>query len=150
MTAPAVATTAGRIIVTTGTNSVTERAVTTSTVAAAETTTSTTFTNLTTVGPVVTVTTGTNAVAIISSQVSGSVTGAFVAAGVAVSGATTIAATDADAIMWQPSGSSGLRVSVVAHFAGTLTAGSNTFTMQYRASAGTGTFTNRRCTVFAL
>lgn len=151
-TAPAKATTTGRIFVATGTNAIAERAITSANVSTSETTTSATYANLTTTGPVVTVTTGTNAIAFVSSQVSNNTNGAFTGVGVTVSGASSIAAADADGILFQPStaASAGIRTTVAVHYTGTLTAGSNTFTMQYRASAGTGTFQLRKLTVIAL
>lgn len=151
MTAPAVATTSGRVIVATGTNAVTERAVLSNTVAASETTTSATYTSLSTPGPAVTLSTGTNAFAFASSQMSGSTVSAFYAFGIAVSGASTIAAADADGFMWQaPSSTAGIRGTVAVHYPASLTAGSNTFTMQYRASAGTGTYGLRKISVIGL
>jgi hypothetical protein len=151
-TAPAKATTQGRLIVTTGANSIIERAVASDDVATSQGTASTTFTNLATSGPAVTVTTGVNAIAIITARASGSTNGAFVGVGVTVSGASSIGAIDADAMLFQPAtaASSAIRASTVVHFPGTLTAGSNTFTMQYRASAGTGTFQDRKITVIGL
>lgn len=114
------------------------------TVATSQTTTSLTFTDLTTSGPAVTVTTGTKALVIVS---------AYVDAGYAnlglmsyeVSGATTISATDSVAVggFGQGASSSGVdfvcsRASVV-----TLTAGSNTFTAKYRTSVDVSGFANR-------
>lgn len=150
-TAPAKATTTGRIIVATGTNSVTERAVLSSNIATSQSTSSVTYANLSTPGPAVTLTTGTNAIAFASSQMSGSTVSAFYAFGVTVSGASSIAAIDDDGFMWQsPSATAGIRGTVAVHYPASLTAGSNTFTMQYRASAGSGTYALRKISVIGL
>lgn len=151
-TAPAKATTAGRIFVATGTNSIAERAISSAVVATQQGVTSVTYANPSTPGPAVTVTTGTSAIAIASALISGSNNGAFTGYGVTVSGASSIAAADADGFMFVPStaASAGVRGSVCIHYPGTLTAGSNTFTMQYRASAGTVTISDRKITVIGL
>ena len=152
-TAPAKATATGKLIVTTGTNSVAQRTVQTVTVAASESTSSTTYTNLTTTGPTVgPLTTGTFAVAFLSAQLSQATNGVFAKAGVTVSGVSSIAASDAQSVNFQPStaASAGMRATTCIGYEGTLTAGLNTFTMQYCASAGTATFKDRSLTVFAL
>jgi hypothetical protein len=59
-----------------------------------QTTTSTSYTDLATVGPAVTVTTGTSAIVLITTQASPSVQGPNACMSCAVSGATTIAASD--------------------------------------------------------
>jgi hypothetical protein len=112
----------------------------TSTVATSESTSSTSYTDLTTVGPAVTVTTGTKALVIVSWSgfVNVGITGYM---GYAVSGSTTIAATDNTA-QWKAAGGNMTgnfsRASVV-----TLTAGSNTFTAKYKAQGGSASFANR-------
>jgi hypothetical protein len=152
-TAPAKATATGKLIVTTGTNSIAQRTVQTVTVAATETTASTSYVNLTTAGPAVgPLTTGTFAVAFVSGQISQNTNGAFAKMGVTVSGVSSIAASDAQSLNYQPStaASSGLRATTCIGYEGTLTAGLNTFTAQYAASAGTASFKDRTLTVFAL
>ncbi len=150
-TPAAKATAAGRLFVSTGVNAIAERVVSSASVATSQTTTSATFADLATVGPAVTVTTSTHAIAFIQTNISNSTATAITAAGVTVSGASSIAASDDAAIVFQPpSAGVGGRHSVVVHFNGTLTAGSNTFTMKYRASAPTATFLNRTLTVIAL
>lgn len=125
------------------------------TVATSESTTSGTFTDLATAGPSVTLTTGTSAIVTITADLgqdpgSGHVT----IAGVAVSGATTIAATSNYTI--QANGdliddpNTGTYTSTFK-ISG-LTPGSNTFTMKYRSSAGGAKsyYENRHITVLAL
>lgn len=142
-TMPGKATAAGRYYVTTGTNAIAERVPTEATVATSQTTTSTTYTDLTTVGPAITVTTGTTAIVWFNSQVESTSSTAETSVSVAVSGATTVSASD-DWRLLQSGVASGSvnRLGMVHRFTN-LTAGSNTFTMKYRVSAGTGTFQRR-------
>lgn len=152
-TAPAKATATGKLIVTTGANTIAQRTVQTTSVNAAQSTATTSYTNLTTVGPVVgPLTTGSFAVAWASAQCSQNTNGVFAKFGVTVSGASAITATDAQAFYYQPStaASSGVRGTVCVAYEGTLTPGLNQFTQQYCASAGTASFDLRTLTVFAL
>ena len=126
-------------------NDIERRQATSATVNTSQTTTSTSYTDLATVGPAVTVTTGTSALVIVSLWLESSGgTGKY--ASYAISGATTVAADDAWATSIVPTGASGQRVSVTHHHTG-LTAGSNTFTMKYRVAAGTGTHRDRHIVV---
>jgi hypothetical protein len=99
-----------------------------------QTTASTSYADLATAGPAVTITTGTRVIVRISALMY-QTTGGIGFIGVAVSGATTIAANDTDAITYA-STTSGSSVSRDILIDG-LTAGSNTFTMKYRTSANT-------------
>jgi hypothetical protein len=123
---------------------------TTNTVATSQTTTSATFTDLATVGPTVTVTTGTSALVILSAAIESS-NGNRCYGGFAVSGATTIAAATTSALA---SGSGGGFIAVQSSWAipVTLTAGSNTFTMKYASPSSGTTLTalNRTITVIPL
>jgi hypothetical protein len=148
-TAPAAATTAGRILVTTGANSVTERDPVVDYLGDAESTATTTFVDLATVGPSVTVVTGTKALITVGAGASNSNLGLASRVAVSITGATTIAANDADSYL-QESGN------VDDQFQGTwtyittaLNAGTNIFTNKYRTSAGggTSTFSRRLVTV---
>jgi hypothetical protein len=108
---------------------------------ASETTSSTTYTDLTTVTSV-TLTTGTKALVIVNAQHegNGASQGGFV--GFAVSGATTIAASDDNAIYKEFAASTKLGMS--KSFVVTLTAGSNTFTLKYRGlQASQGSWSRR-------
>jgi hypothetical protein len=123
------------------------------TVATDQSTTSSTFADLTTAGPAVTITTGTKALIIITAEMTVSANKGG-AAGYAVSGATTIAATDTTAIKMRETGgatSFNNRVSVASRLS-TLTAGSNTFTMKYRTTSGgdAANFLNREILVIDL
>lgn len=99
-----------------------------------QTTTSTSFTDLATAGPAVTASTGTRAL-IVFSALMYQTTGGTGYCSVAVSGATTLAANDTNAITYASTafGSSMCRVLLLS----SLTAGSNTFTMKYRTTANT-------------
>lgn len=111
-----------------------------------ETTTSTSYTDLTTVGPSVTLVTGTTAIVALSAGMRHSV--ADVAyMGVAVSGASTIAAADTQAA--EVVGTSTITGALIFKITG-LTAGSNTFKARYRTPSGTATYQNRNITVWAL
>ena len=115
-------------------------------VAASESTTSTSYTDLTTAGPAITITTGTKALIIVSARAQTN-TGATSYASYAVSGATTIAANDDDAL---EAGTITNNISRASRLT-TLTAGSNTFTMKYRTSpTRTGTFEFREIIVIDL
>ena len=110
-------------------------------------TSSSSFADLATVGPSVTILTGTSALVSITAEIA-SPGGQAAYASVAVSGATTLAASNDNRI--RASEQSSLSVIVVSSrsFILTgLTAGSNVFTMKYAVSAGTATFYNRSIVV---
>jgi len=116
-----------------------------------QSTSSTTYTNLTTSGPAVTLTTGTSVIVIASAniyRVSGSGNTGFI--GVEVSGASTIAATDVNGASCVGI-NSGFPVSASKAFKITgLTAGSNTFTMKYRVDGSTFSYYYRTLVVIAI
>jgi hypothetical protein len=141
-TAPAKATTAGSHFAVSSTNQIAERTMATAFVLTSETTTSTSFTDLATPGPAVTVTTGVNAFVFVHGDVSNSGTGS-VRMAYDTSGATTLAAADNRGINHSGVASVGVAASACVIQTG-LTPGSNTFTAKYRVSASTGTFINRR------
>lgn len=111
-----------------------------------ETTTSTSFTDLATVGPTVTLTTGTKALIVITSYLHNSTNSTTNFIGFEVSGATSIAP-DSTRCLFLSNTSTGnarpeLRYSWAYILTG-LTAGSNTFTLKYRCSGGTLNAQNR-------
>jgi hypothetical protein len=112
-------------------------------VATAQTTTSTSYADLATVGPTATVTSkGTRALVLWG--LTQATTSGSCASSVAVSGSTTVAAADSHGTV----GSDGGRTSIGwALF--TITPGSNTYTLRYRVTGGTGTFLDRRMLVWA-
>lgn len=145
--APAKSTTAGSYFVGTGANAITERVWDSFTILTNESTTSTSFANLATVGPTVTVTTGTRAIVIICGNLGNSVADAISAMGVTISGATTLAASDSDSMIFQASTTNDALQAAYYNVYNGLTPGSNTFTMKYRVSSGTGAFGRRRLVV---
>jgi hypothetical protein len=110
-----------------------------------QTTSSGTYTDLSTVTSV-TLTTGTKALVILSSRLRSYDGEADVYISYAVSGSTTIAASDATS-MWRK-GSNNMRFSIVDRVS-TLTAGSNTFTMKFKTN-GNLAAVDRQITVIDL
>jgi len=119
------------------------------TVATTQTTTSTSYTDLATAGPSVTMTTGTTAFVIVTTYSYNATSGTATYMSFAVSGATTIAAGDSTSVSLLGMKTGGQEWSNSAVYPVTLTAGSNTFTSKYKTSAGTGTFGNRSIIVIA-
>ena len=115
-----------------------------------ESTTSSSYTDLSTPGPAVTLTTGTKALVIVTCFMQqNSSSGAYGFMSFAVSGASSVSATDTKAVYNRMvySSDDGMRASAVTLLTG-LTAGSNTFTAKYKASgAGTPSFNNRSIVV---
>ena len=148
-TAPAKATAAGQLFVSTGVNAIAARTPTGARVSTAETTASTTFAALATAGPIVTVTTGTQALVFMTAQMTNNTANGSCAMGFDVSGATTIAASNAEAMRHRAGGSvDDIRATAISLTA--LTAGSNTFTAKYIVNLGTGTFSERTLVVVPL
>lgn len=118
-------------------------------VATSETTTSTAYTDLTTLGPSVTVTVSSTGKALVTltSSLSNTNNNRLCFAGFAVTGATVVPASDAQAILHTTSGpNSAMQLSATYLVTG-LNAGSNTLTAKYRASANTCGFANRNIIV---
>jgi len=146
-TAPAKATTAGSHFAVSDTNQIAQRTSATANINTGESTSSSAYTALATPGPVVTVTTGVMALVGVSSTLSNNTVGQNTYMSYAVSGATTIAATDDRAqLMTAAAINQAFRASHWYLETG-LTAGSNTFTAQYRVTANTGSWSNRRMIV---
>ena len=145
-----IATQAGQIFVSTGVNTVAARLPTEDRVNTSETTTSTSWTNLTTAGPSVTVTTGTKALVVVGCLVTNNTTGSQSSMGYDVSGASSISEDYATAFILDQNDTadriSACRVSLLT----SLTAGSNTFRARYVVNGGTGTFSNRTLMVVPL
>jgi len=124
----------------------------TNVVVTGETTSSTTYDNLATVGPAVTVTIGSNGLAllIITANQFNATSGAFCFMGCVLSGSNVEAAADGNAYaVKNVGGSLETNVSFVRLITG-LSPGSTTFTAKYRVSSNTGTFTNRKIAVVPL
>lgn len=152
-TAPAKATTGGQLFVSTAANTISARSVASATVLTQETTTSTTYADLATPGPSVAVTTGTQAFVWIASHISQTTATANTAASFEVSNAGSGVyqpATDNWSVLWQPPATGGGMRAGSILLLPALVAGSNTFKMKYRASAGTGSFQWRTIMVLPL
>lgn len=150
-TAPAKATISGSYFVGVGPNQIAERQSVTDIVEDVESTTSTSYNDLTTVGPTVEVETGAFALVINTADITNNTAGQSGRMTWEVSGASSFAAEDFRALrVTVPSttGFGNVRASVTTAIGG-LTPGMNTFTSKYRASGGTATFANRRLTVLA-
>jgi hypothetical protein len=117
-------------------------------VGANESTTSTSFTALTTAGPTVTLTTGTKAFLILSSRMEGASTATRGYMSYAVSGATTIAANEGRAQELKVVADQFIDQKSFGILITGLTAGSNTFTAQYKSQTGAIVYyTERRLAV---
>ena len=120
-------------------------------VATEETTTSTSYTDLATTGPEVTLDTGTAArVFVACAMFNSGVAATWMSS--AVSGDTTVAAADSRAAAFNSdtAGNGGFRKSGRLSRYVALTAGSNTFTAKYRVGGGTGTYSDRRILVLGV
>jgi hypothetical protein len=117
------------------------------TVATEQTTNSSTYTDLATAGPAVTITTGTKALVIVTSAILMNATDNLGYMSYAVSGSTTIAASDTVAV--DSIAQTYQRFSAASRLT-SLTAGSNTFTAKYKSATTTGYFKNREIIVIDL
>lgn len=149
-TAPAKATTAGRHFASVGTNEIAERASVTDFIGTSETTTSASYTDLATVGPTVTVTTGIQAWVFTSAFMNNDTASTSNSIAHEISGASSSAANDNHRALYVREGNTtaiaGSRITTVNLRTG-LTSGSNTFTMKYKTSGGTATFSTRTIAV---
>lgn len=154
-TPAAKATATGRMYISNGVNSIAERVPTrVKTVGGPQGTTSATPTDLLTVGPTVgPLTTGTSAIYVVSAYISHATATSGGYMGVTVSGASSVAMDLLDSLR-KISATTSLKekCSYVGMYAGSLTAGSNTFTAKYAStSAGTtATFEERELIVLPL
>lgn len=149
-TAPAKASAGGQIFVSTGANAIAARIPTVATVVTSQTTASNAFTNLATVGPVVTVTTGTQAIALFSAGIDSDTLDASAFASVQVSGSSSVAASDNWSLIRDGLDANNILQCATFHLFAGLTPGSNTFTMVYKVGSNTGTFLHRELLVIPL
>ena len=147
-TAPAKATSAGQIFVSSAANTIVARKVAADFIATQETSGSTTYTDLATTGPTVTATTSASAIiATYCNQFTSGGTAAWMS--YAISGATTDGANDNRGIQLQSTG--GQRIGGTFFHSAILTPGTNTFSAKYRVStSGTGTWSDRRLMVIPM
>lgn len=151
-TAVAKATTAGSLFVASGSNALVERTPEQDEEFASESTTSTSYTDLSTVGPSVTVTTGSKALVLWTASLIHNTVGARALMSFAMSGSSSIAADDNHSltVKSQDTASSVDLRATGFRMINTLTAGSNTFTAKYRTTSGTATFDDRYLFVMPL
>lgn len=137
--APALATAggaAGALFVPTAVNAIAQRIVGATEVLTSESTSSTSYIALAT-AQAVTVTTGTQALVFIAAQLTNATLGNRASMSYAISGATTVASSDNWALLMEPYASN-VFIGASRHYWHTgLTAGSNTFTCQFKSSAAT-------------
>ena len=113
----------------------------------AESTASTSYVDLATVGPQVSVTTGTAALVLITCAMSNDTAGNSAFMAVDVSGASTVAATDNDALQHlSATAAASMRATRASWLTG-LTAGVNVFTGKYKADGSTANFNFRQLVV---
>lgn len=155
LTPAALASSAGQYWVSTAANAGAMRTPGTATVTTAQTTASASFTDLTTAGPSVTVTTGTSAFVAWMCRHGNNTASAWARAAVRVDGATTAGA-NIDYGTGYQAFTGGADANLGGSFLMTnanygLNAGSNTFKLQYRTDGvGTATFSSRTLTVIPL
>lgn len=132
-------------------NAVVARTATQHTVTTSETTSSTSFTNLTTNGPTLTVTTGKTAMVWFAARLSNNTANFQSHASIKVTGASSISPHDNYGIRLDGQSGTGQAERIMGFFfTCSLNKGSNTFTMKYRVGGGTGTFANRHLIVMPL
>lgn len=146
-TAPAKATTAGWHFVSNGVNTIVERAIQSAKITTQQTTGSTTYANLATNGPVVTVNTGAQALVFFGCQMFNDGAGACWSS-YEIFGATSNSPEDNRAITAEANANDSFRMGVTE--LQPVTPGNNTFHQKYRVSSGTGTFDDRYVIVMAL
>ncbi len=150
-TAPAKATAAGQIFVATGTNTIAARTIQSNVYGGGGTdsTNSASYIPLTG-GATVTATTGAAALVHQFASLTNDTTGSRSYSSYAISGASTVAASDSWTLLHDvSSGGRTIKAGMVYHHTG-LTAGSNTFTQQFKTGANTGTFLSRGLVVVPL
>jgi len=143
-TAPAKATTAGQYFVATGTNAIATRRCFNAIVSTAQSTSSTTYTNLASVGPSVSVVSGPTVLVMLTAGVQSDTSNSAAFAGYEISGSTTRVAADAEALELDGITAANTLRYTACSLATGLTVGLNTFTMKYRAASNTATFANRQ------
>lgn len=141
------ATAVAQFFVSTGANAVAARQMANAAVTASQSTASTTYTDLATVGPQVTVTTGTLAMVLFASRIQNSLTNGAAEVSVAVTGASAVGASAEWSIKLDGIAAANANRQSMVHLFSGLTPGSNIFTMKYLVGSGTGTFSSRELIV---
>ncbi|WP_327592437.1 hypothetical protein [Streptomyces chartreusis] len=149
-TAPAKATAASQIPVSTGINAIAMRSPVTARVDTSQTTNVVFYTNLATPGPAVTVATGPMALVWWACDMSNNTSNSLTQCSVAVTGATSIPANDQWMLSTDGLTADNLNRHSMAHLFTGLTPGNNTFTMKYAVGSNVGTFRGRQIVVLPL
>lgn len=149
-TAPALATAASQLFVSTGANAIAARTPATARVDTSQSTALTSYVDLATVGPALTATTGTIAIIMFAAEVANATANSLAKCSVAVSGATTVAASDNWTLSFDGNAAGNFSRAAMIHVFTGLTQGSNTFTMKYAVGSSTGTFKNREINIIPL
>lgn len=152
-TAPGIATGTGPFwFVSDGANSITTRQFKTAAVTAEQTTSSSSYTNLATSGPSVTIKTGTVVIVMMIAMMGNDSASSATQCSYSISGATTRSASDNWFMTSDGLAAAGpndnLRTNAVAH-ATTVNAGWNTFTMKYKCTSGTARFSQRQLIIWS-
>lgn len=123
----------------------------TASVATNQTTSSATYVDLATAGPSVTLTsTGTRALILWRAHGSNNTANCGAISSVGISGATTLAVSDANGILWHEHTTAGLSDECSQFMLASIVPGTNTYKMFYkRAAGGTAAFERRHIFVFA-
>jgi hypothetical protein len=151
MMAPEVATAAEQYCVTAGFREIAMRSIADAFISTSQTTTSTTYTNLTTVGPQVTVDTGVSALVFFAVAMSNNTLNSQCSASVEVSGSSNVKANNHWRIIHDGKAAGNVTRTMGIHrFAAELKEGSNTFTVKYKVASNTGTFSRRYLAVMPL
>ncbi|QDN64454.1 hypothetical protein [Streptomyces sp. S1D4-14] len=147
-TAPSKATVPGSYFAVSDTNQISQRTPAASTVNVSESTLSTSFVDLTTLGPQVTVNTSTSALILVTAEISNNTASQAGRVGVNISGATTETVDGTYVLRQETNGTAEFNRCTVARLHTTLTPGTNTFRMVYCATGGTAAFNYRNLIVF--
>ncbi len=149
-TMAAKATTAGYTFSPTGVNGIAQRPLEKAAVETSETRANAAYGDCATVGPAVTVSTGTRALIFMGVRAQHSITDVATLTSYAISGATTVSASDTWGIIIDGlAANNPMSYSRVFMHLG-ITSGTNTFTMKYRTNSGTGTWVNRHLCVMVI
>jgi hypothetical protein len=144
-TAPAKATGSGSIFVGTGVNSIAERFPDVDFIQTLQTTASSSYVDLASAGPALTLTTGENALVVLTCNMESNTAGGISNMGVAITGATSEAATESNSLRYESGSTGDALQATFATIYTTLTPGSNVFTAKYKTNgAGTSSFSARK------
>lgn len=142
-TAPAKCTSSGSWFIGAGPNAIQERIPQFSLVTASETTSSTSYANLETVGPSVTVTSGSRCLIIISASIANGLVNTQSFIGYEITGTTTQAITDTLSLTTDGVTEDKVHRRCQILMEENMNPGVNTFTLKYKTTANTSTFSER-------